>query len=472
MKGLSIQSGLALGGLFQDATKFNPFEKMGYFLPSLDAVQLDATTITTAIKTSVGFSNYVNGFVATLGNKSGVGASSLYITDLSDNSVIDYSDKIDQNTGGAVTHEGMTVYDGRIIYAQGSSLRSNQIIPTVAEDKNILTSASTGGNQIPVRFCVGVDGYLYYTNNSATQIGKIVLSTGTSGNVANAFSTQYFPKDITKDEQYNIFITDNNLGYLRTLTGNCKVFFWDGIKPKADVIYDIPDSYLISCRYVNGKVIILGASGIWICNSLTPPRLIFPLTDEKLPLNANAVTVSGQTLYWASKALGGKVYAYGSPVGNPIVYCPFQSSQSDRLNTSLCSSGDYFVVSTDAGTSTPGVFLLNSGTTRVISSISTVATQLPQTYSFSYAKVVLRRALTVGESLSLGIYTAEGGVIMNTQTISYATVGAKQVLIFNPYPIAGSSKYFDNIYFSLSSSEEMVQRVSIYGVPVNDYSQK
>lgn len=480
MKGLSIQSGLALGGLYSAAIGFDPFETMGYFKSGLYPVQIDGTTISTQVNFLASGASGGEGYVFAMGDRSGTGAKCFYRIKMSDSTVTDYSDKIDQvTTTGAVQHNGMTVYKSRVVYAHESAgaIYSNSLTPTVVADTLILSSANVSLTGHPVVFGVGSDGNLYYTAVGGAAIGKIVSVTSTSGNSAAAFSftdTSLIPKDICNDGIYTIFIADNNGaggGIANTSLANtsCRVFFWDTIKSKADIIYDIPESYLISCRYVDGKVLILGSQGLWACNSATPPKLIFPLTSSKLPTHATQVTTQNNILYWAGTAQGAGVFAYGSKIGNSILFNPFRNGGSDNLHTALVASGTYFVTASDAGTNTPKVYLHNSGSTRSGATLLTATKTLDQTYSISYVKVTLKAPLGSGDSIVLALYNGNGQVIMDSTTKSYAQDGAKQTLVFQPKSASGSFSKFEDIFLSITVVDDAtVQRVSVYGVPLSD----
>lgn len=470
MKGLSIQSDFAIGGLFASA-QYNPFLKLGY-MPTVPVNTLiDDTTITSNVTAMASTNSGPDGYILAINDSAIAKTKSFYRIKVSDGSVIDYSDQIDQNASIPITHNGVTYYKGRVIYEQGGSLRSNTLTPTTVNDTNILTSALTGGTDTPIVFARGSDGVMYFTANQGHSIGKILSTTATTGNTASAFTftdTSLTPKDICNDGVYTIFIADNNPYKTNESNASCRIFFWDTIKTKADIIYDIPDSYVISAKYVDGKVLILGASGIWACNSATAPKLIFPLSTLKLPTDANRVTVQENILYWASSGTLGKVYGYGSTVGKPILFQPFSLSSSDNLANTLVAAGDYFFGSVDAGTNTPKVYSHYTLGTGIGASIITTPVQLNQTYSFSYAKVVLKSPLTAGQSITMGIYNGDGQVIMDTSNKTFAADGAKQTFLFNIKPIAGSVRNFEELYFLVSSTGAIVQRVSIYGVPLPD----
>lgn len=476
LKGLSIQAGLALGGLFQNATNFDPFEKMGYLQPSLAPVTIDASTITTQLNYLASFADGADGFVVGIGNGTGVAKTkTLFSIKMSDSSVTDYSDQIDQNAGSQVDHFGIGIYKSRIIYGQSTTLRSNTLVPSTGNDENILSTSLTGSVLYPLVFVEGHDGNLYF--NNSTGLGKILSVTDTTGNINNAFTitdSNMRTRDICNDGLFTIFIADTNANKVTTATSRCRIFFWDGIKSTADIIYDIPDSFVISCRYIDGKVLILGASGIWVCNSVTPPRLIFPLTSTQLPTSANAVSAKDNIMYWGAVGVGTKVHAYGSEIGEPILYTPYTSSSGVDLHIALVSSGSFFIVTTD----NPSVFLLNSGSDRANATLTNTTLQLPQPFTLAFVKVVLKLPLATGQQITLNTFNGNGSVISATDVKTFTNVGAKQTLIFAPKSAANNFKKFEDIYVQINPARQtgdganaIVQRVSVYAFPADDNSQ-
>ena len=472
-KGLSFQDSFSLGGLFQSATNFDPFEKIGYFKPSLAPVTLDTSTITTQVNSMVSWANGGDGYVYAIGDRSGTGAKCLYEIKLSDQTVTEHGSSIDTNaTTGSLTHNGITLYKSRIVYEQAGSLRS--VTTAYGSDTNILTSSSTASSQFPVRFVVGSDQNLYFTANQNYSIGKIETVTGTTNNTNSVYDlgTRMIPKDLTVDERYLIAICDNNDYKVTTAKSDCQIRFYD-LDSSTNVLpaftWHIPDAYLIGGRYVDGKVVVFGKSGLWVCNSMTPPKLIYPLDSTQLPKDANSIDVKGNTLYWAAKGVGTKVYAYGSLFGNSIVYQPFTSSSSSDLHASFINAGDYFLASSDS----PKIYLHNSGSTRASATLQTATRPQENSFSYSHTKVVLDAPLSSGQEVSFSIHNGNGQVISDTVTKSYTTFGAKQQLKFEPSFSANSFKEFEDLYITLSSSGgATVQRIAVYGLPNNDNSYK
>ncbi len=470
MKGLAIQSTFALGGIFRSAVNFDPFAKMGYFQSTNMPTILDTTTITTQIKH---FVSQIDGYVYALGDKSGAGAKCFYRIALADNSVTDYSTAIDQNGSTSFGHGGLTIFGGvgesqRLVYEQDGSMRSNTITP--GTDTNILSDSGTSSSAMSTDFCVGSDLALYFTQGINCAVGKIVTVLGTSNNVKNTFALQskINARSITSDGYYLIIIGDENTNKNVHINSQCKVYFWDKVKSTADVIYDIPDTYLIGGRFVNGSVKILGYSGIWECNLHTPPKLIYPISDKTiLPTDINQIGVQGDLLVWTGQGISKPIYAYGSLIGKPILYNPFSYSINSTSNSGLGIIGDKFLMAT----TDPKVFLFDTTTDRAGATVVTTPQPLGQPFQFAYAKVVLESPLVaINDQINLGLFDSGGRSIMDLTTRVYLREGAKKDLIF--LPTTGIiTKFEDLVVEAVVSGNTAIKRVTVYGFPIGDDSQ-
>lgn len=475
MKGISIQTDLAMGGLFQTASNFDPFELMGYLKPSLAPVTIDPTTITTQIDYIITPADgSSNPYAFAMGNRSGTGAKCLYRINLLTNLATDYSDQIMQNNPtGAVVGAGLFWYGGRLIYRAINELRSNLFTPAAASDVSILASALTGNLQ-PIDFCVGPDGYLYYNAQSNYSIGRIVTVTGTTSNTASAFllETGMIPRALTFDGRYLVIMADNNDGKLTNATSRCRVYFWDCVKSTAEVIWDVPDSYLIGGKYVDGKITFIGASGIWVCSAGSPPKLVFPLTSARLPAGPNKIGTIKNILYWGGSAIAGYVWGFGSLTGGkPILFSPFQTDLNGSLaHTAFAPAGSANFL---AATNSPSLVLHNSGSTRNSATLQSAPMPLSQPYKFAYAKVTLRTPLASGQSISCGLYNANGLPILNPTSKTFTTDPNKQTLIFNPspYSVTPLNRFEDCYLYLIAGVGAIVERVSVYGIPIDDYGQ-
>lgn len=482
LEGYSLQADAPIGGRFQQALGFNPFDKLGFCRPALSPVAIDATTITTQIKQMAAMVSGGVPYAFCLGDRSGTAAKCFYRVNLNSNAVTDYSDKIFQDNGtGAVTAGGITTYKSRIVYANAISdtIRANLLTPTAIADVTLLSSAGITGGTIPARFHVGADKVLYYTAPATFSVGRIDTISGTGGaNLAAVFLLEsgFIPRDITGDGYYEVIISDKNDGQIAGVSSACSVYFWDRSKGQADRIWPIEDDYLVSCEYINGAVKIIGKSGIWLCTISEPPKLVFPFPAATfLPSSAYQVDSKGNTLHWAPTntslvSLFLNTFAYGATIGKPIVYSPFITTQvvSNNQHSAFCSVGDKFL----AATTEPALYLHNSGSTRGNAVIENAAELLDQPFQYSHTKVTLRDKMTSGQSVSLSLINGTGDTITGTVTKSFGVDGAKKDMVFLPAPAAGTVNNFEEVVALIQpAAGATIKRVAVYGIPQDDATQ-
>ncbi len=468
-KGLSSFSDFSFGGYFSEAV-FDPFEDYGYFTPPLTSVVTDSSlTSTPKFITNWNDSGTAKLYVHT-NNK-------IYeVLDGSPYTTIDKTSQIDvtDNVGG------VAVYKSRYIYAHPASSKvfSNVFPVASASNVEILSSAATSEFYRP--FCVAPDKNLYIGDFG--QIGIITNVTGTSGNIQNQYEIEngFIVRDMTSDGQYLIVIADNNLSHKIASDGNtgsyrCQVLFFDvnNGRPTADFIHEFTDSYLTSVKVLDGVVNIFGKDNFWVCNSQTKPRAIFNFqtgsTITEPPRNFFEVTQKNNTLLWCG-VTNGKIYGYGSKLAGQkkVFYSPYATpSQPKTINF----SGDKVYVGTNGVNQM--LLVLNTGSTRTDTSISTVPLQLQNPFKFAFAKIILKRKMASGESVGFGLTSQDGQAkISNFVTKTFSEIGAKQTIIFNvAIDPANSVKSFQDMAV-LISSESAVARVQIFGFPIEDYEQQ
>lgn len=474
MKGISIQDTHAIGGIFQSsAYNFNPFETMGYLQTALSPVAVDGTKVLQASNSCV-YAYDSDGYIVFLGNRSGGGAKNLYRIKASDQSVTDYS--VTGGSGaGARNFGGLGFYKGRIVFSDltGGSIWS-LVISGIGTELSLLSPTGFSASD-PTVFHNAPDGNLYFCRYVANgEVGRIDSVTGAGTSTGSAFTgdTALTPKDLTSDGRYEIIIMDDNPTKVTGITASCKVYFWDMDKADADVVQTIPDSYLIASRWVDGRLLVIGASGIWQCGIGTSPRLVFPLSSSELPLNPYAVTVRNNILYWGTNSVGSRIYGYGADVGKPILFAPHQTFSGNAHTTLVASGTSFYAGITTGNNPTSYIFVHNTGTTRSNASVATVPSQLAQPWSFSYARVVLKSVLTSGQAVALTINNGDGTVIMDTTTKSFSTDPNKKTFLFHPKPSSGSVQQFDDIYFTINpQGGAVVQKVIIYGKPKGEFDQ-
>ncbi len=472
LKGISIQDTFPIGGTFQSSSyNFDPFDLMGYFRTALTPVQIDNTKVLEVMNSCVYAFDGV-GYIVFMGTRTGTSVKNLYRITASTQAVTDYS-----VTGGSGTGTrnlaGLGFYKGRVLFADLDSASIFSLVISGIGTETALLSPSGYSSTEPTVFHNAPDGNCYFCRGAANgQVGRIDTVTGAGTNTGSAFTgdTSLTPKDMTSDGRYEIIIMDDNPLRTTGITSNCKVYFWDMDKADADIVLTIPDAYLISARWVDGRLLVIGASGIWQCGIGTAPRLIFPLVATELPTNPYFVTVQNNIMYWASASSGAKIYAYGAKIGTPILFAPFQTTGSDNLHTTLISSGTSFYAGLTAGTNTTKIYIHNTGSTRTNASVTTVPLQLAQPWKFSYAKVVLKDVLSSGQAIALTINNGAGTSILPVTTKQFSVDGAKKTFIFQP--AGGTIREFEDISVIVNpQGGAVVQRVCIYGTPIDEPSQ-
>jgi hypothetical protein len=345
----------------------------------------------------------------------------------------------------------------------------------VGNDVNILSSELTNSSQM-VDFVTGSDLNLYYTAHANFNVGKIVTVLGTTNNTASAFALErgVQPRSLTSDGYYLVIAGDSNDSKLTTIIGKCKIYFWDKAKSTADVIWTIPDAYLIGCRFVNGRVLVIGYSGIWECNLHTPPKLVQPLLPAQLPASVAQIDVQGSYLVWVVPTIQGAVYMYGSLIGKPILFSPYTSSGSTDLGNALVALASKVITSTTAtgGSSGPSVYLHNTGSTRANSSVKNATEHLGRPYALSYIKATLFSPFSSGQALALSAFDSASRTIMDVNTKSYSATNPHKDLIFLPLPVAGSITAFEDLALTINpQGGAVVERVTVYGVPQDEATQ-
>lgn len=467
MKGLSVQTGVALGGLFQTYTGADPYERIGFLQPALSATELTAPT-TNPIKVIT---------PATISNVAvALGHSSTKLYKYLRNSPYTQTDLTASiNVSAAVV--GAVMWKGKYVYAQPTDLRSWDLNVT---DVQILANSNTYSTLDIRKLVVGADKNLYILDGDS--VAKCVINTGTAGNALNSFAidSDHITRDGLNDGRYLVVLADTNAVITTSRvagTYSCRMYCWDMAKTTADVIWEFPgESYLIGCAKLDGEIIVFGYNGIYVCNSVTPPKLIGSFLGNstlagKRPLNPYQITASPTAVLWGDGAANGQnVWAYGKLPGSSKkqFYCPYVTHASTYAHTALSySAGAVF-----AAVDTPKLFLHNVGSTRGTATIQTAPIQMPQPFRYGYAKVTLRDKLTSGQAVSFNAATAGGIVVSDTETKSYSAANPRKNLKFDMTAASGSTAVFEDLAIYLTAQAgALVERVSVYGTPLDDANQ-
>lgn len=468
LKGLSTQPTLARNGIFRSAPGFDPFEVEGYLLPSLQATELTAP-VTDPIKVITNWNSGGTEYIYAHSN------SKLYqYLRNSPYTQTDVSAQIDLSaTAYGVT--GAIIWKGRYIYAQDTDLRSNTLPVAIGNDVQILSGSNS--TELDVRpMCIGSDKNLYIGDYGS--VAKCTNATGTSGNALDELiiDYNYTVRAIVNDGVYLIIFADNNqVTSTARKQGNysCKVYFWDigsVDKTSQDFSWVIPGaSYIIGAEIVNGIIKVFTPEGIYMCNSGTPPRLIWRFsgnsTITKRPMTPYQITNDGETVYWGDGETNGQnVYAN---TGSTF-YTPYITHGSSAKHTALNYSAGVLFAATDS----PKFYIHNVGTTRGNATAQTANIVLNNPFSLSFIKIVLKERLSSGQSVAVSLFDSEGTVISDTDTKSHSTIGAKKSLKFERTAVSGSIQHFEDFYLQINpQGGAAIERITVYGVPSSDDSQ-
>ena len=468
IKGYSTQPGMATNGVFQSAPGFDPFNEMGYIKPSLAATALTAPA-TNPVK-------FINSF-----NVSGTGyfyaQSTTKLYQYLVDSPYTQADKTAEiNTdfpiAGAIVWGDPTTGLQKYIYAQcntGVKVYADPIPVEGGASVEILSSVTTSSATDIRPMCVGADKNLYIGTTDA--VSQIIRTDQVSGNTHNAFLTDvgFTVRGIVNDGRYLIVLADNNaIATTSRTVGNyrCRIYFWDMVGSLSDVIWDIQDSYLIGGVFKDNKIYVFGYNGIYVCNSVTSPKMIWDFRGNssitKRPASPYQITQGSNEIYWADGATNGNnIYA----IRGTTIYSPFITHSSTYAHSAISAIGSSLV----AAHSQPGIVLHNVGSTAGNLTALTAKTNLPQTYTYGYTKVVLKSPLSTGQEINLILYNGNSSLISNTTSKTYAVDGAKRVLTFRPTPTSASVKSFDDIYVSINSvAGAAIEKVCVYGMPTDD----
>lgn len=469
-KGLSHKTYFPIGGIFSGAGNFDPFEDYGYFLGSLATVVTDnSITSTPTVLTS-----WNNAGTAYIYSHT---PTKLYqVLDGSPYTTTDVSAQI------TVTNpvSGATIWKGRYIYHDNvaSILRSNTLPVAIGSNTTILSGFATTEYYHPM--AIGADKNLYIADYG--RIARCILETGTTGNSANYYQLEDYMavRDLVNDGKYLVVIADNNASFKIGSTGargnyRCQVLFYDvnSGRSTADYIYEFNDSYLISVKYLDGVIYIIGKENMWACNSVTPPKSIFSFdsnsTITEVPTSPFQVTQNKNSIYWCGQT-NGKIYAFGSLVSGTkkVFYQPYSSTGATP--SAITTNGTNFYIGTSGSNQMLGI--TNTGSTRDTSTFAQTSVFLPQSYTFAFVKVIMKNKLSSGGTVTCLVNSLVGnGVVSNTESKSFTAIGAKQSILFN-LNVGGVSteKVFNDFKLTIGSNQA-IARVELWAFPVESYEQ-
>ena len=327
LSGISVHPYLPVGGMFQKATNFDPFQKVGIYIPSKTPSEVGSgATIAQNIEAMIGYSAST-GTVAHI--IAFANSSKVYDINAANNSVSDVS----SNISGMTTVRGAAKYKGSAVYASDDNVYAN-VIPLQASQTTILS----GINTAPHVMKVAPDRNLYVTNGSS--VARITSVTGTSGNQSTylTFETGVVTRGLDDDGTHLVIVGDtNSVSPSSVLERNrCFVAFWNMKSQDLTRIWDFEDSSVGGVACVEDEVLVFGSSGTWTCSVGSRPRLLQPGIDNTSLFGAvpasGAVTKVGGIALWgvatssgASEGAGSYVRGYGrrSPHTKKVLFTAY-----------------------------------------------------------------------------------------------------------------------------------------------------
>lgn len=465
--GLSLQKYKAVGGLWQQLSNYDPFQKLGQLYPTLGPTRKDGGSIAVNINSFTLWTDGATPFLFAIGNRNSSDKSA-YKINLSDDTITDISSAIHQQllTTQTANAKLITTYQNKLIYHSADSLRYNDpASPTAGEDGYTISSNFTDG--VPHPACLGSNGYLYVGNGR--YIAQVTDADNSGSNDARKFDSlqdDLYCKDVDQDGYFLVAGFDNNSNSISGIVADCQVMFWDKYKSYPDKRYPIKEAYIIGVRCLGQTTLVWTPGGIYECSIATAPYLKYPLTSEApfyvLPTDFNQITKDGHSVYWGDKAGTAQVYALGQKItGRPrIIYNPYEATATTENQLALIVSGSYIYSSTDIAR----IYKLNSATGKSVTA-KPCPKYLNQPYSFSFTKIKLKSAMASGDQVSHALYNSDDEIISGSESINYSNQPGLKTLIFRRTASGGATiTDFTDIVPYITTNVEIAE-VEVYGEP-------
>lgn len=469
--GIALQPSAQRGGLFYQASNFDPFEVLDIMQPSRAPVRYGNATVTKQINY---FANFTQSNLPYLYGFAGLGTTTaLYEIKGTDGTVTDVSAQIATTAsarGCVIWYDNVSATRG-FIYATDTTVRANSVPVALANDLEILTGLTSAEH----KFEPGADGNLYFTNGN--KVGKITSTTGTAGNILDAFTfpAGYTIRDIANDGRYLVIIADNQTGTDQLGTYNCIIGYWDYASEQLTQRYNLQLNSVVAVQIMNGNAHVFSKEGIYICNVSAYPQILFPLNGtsslvNSFPTKSSQVIKRGNDVILWGDGNSSKVYGYGS-LGLGDKHIMFHPASVGAGNiTALGVQGlSNTVTPIFIASSTPALYIQGISSTRDTASLITTSIVLPQPFKLSYIRVVAREVLSSGQTMTLSMSSQNySKLASSSQTFSFTADGAKQSKYF--LPITDTIQMFNDFALSFTSNFA-IQSIEVWGEPLEGPNQ-
>lgn len=478
MSGISAHPYMSVGGRFQQATNFDPFEKVGIFVPNKTPSRKGEGVITEDIRSfivsvsSVAAGVFIDAFANT---------AKLYRIDAENGTVTDISSRLNSTSGAS----GSIIFKNKTVYTDSSSVRAHDY-PVSAQTGNIvvLLSSLTSIVGTTRAFHIGPDRNLYMTN--AQYIARITSVTGTSDNNSQylSFESDAQTKDIDDDGQHLIIVGDSNPNADSLIGGSfrCFVAFWNMKSQDLTKIWEFKDERVYGVAAIEDEVLIFCKNNIYTCSVSSRPKVLIPLKGNSslstgITNQYSIAKRDNSTVVWGS---GTSFRGYGRlhpslPKTLFTAYTiPTHSgfSETYALLEILDSSGSFKLW---AGTNGERLYSFDTVSSETSTTIL-AGIDFKQPYEFAFAKVILSEKLSSDQSVDLQILTDEGNntILRNTNatdnSFSHTNFPGKKSHIFYPYPgavAASTIGIFEDISdLKIINKGASIRRVEIWGRPI------
>src|SRR3990167_3583647 len=475
LSGLSTHPYIPVGGIFQQASNFDPFQKVGIYMPTPTPVRFSSIDPAEDI------------FAMVIHTSSGVGGVN-FIDALAAGNVV-YRIKTSDGTitaQGGITNSGSrgaTIFKNKTIYSSGSAVYANNYPLSSVNSETALFSVSGVG---PQKMHIGPDRNLYITNDN--KIGRITSVTGTTGNSNYiTFEDDVICRGLDDDGQHLIIGGDTNLNNLTTGGRHrCFVAFWNMKSQDLTRIWEFTDDTVLGVASVSDEVLVICSDAVYTCSvgSRPVPLITFKgnssfdsIFGEYSPSRTLPIVKKDNgTVLWA---FGKQIMGYGTLhpslpktlfTGYTIPDHPSFTTIQSMIYNDL--NDDYPLwVSTDSNR----VYAFPT-TTSETSTTKMAGIDFKQPYEFSFAKVILNKKLESGQSVDVEIKTDEGNNTVlrdskgTTNSFSFTNFGAKKSHIFYHYPGAQSAStiavFEDLSDIQIRNIGAEIRRFEIWGKPL------
>ena len=476
LSGLSLALSLPYGGLFRQASYFNPFQRIGFLEPTPAITELGSGTINTSkvIRHIIPFwkpaGSLPYAYVYADDNK-------LYETDF--NNVTDVSAQINTAT---TTARGFGLWKSGVVYVQDTQARFNAIPVASGSDVQVLTGLTSAEHPT----VVGSDKNFYIGDDDS--VAKLTSSTGTSGNSIDVFLLEsgFKIRKLINDGRYLVILADNAVIKTNYAQKNrCQVLYWDMVKGTADYIYEFADGFIAGGEMIGDIIEFLTPSGKYITSAGTKPKLILPfientssavIASSNVPTSFSLITTHRNILHWGVGNAPGEdpVYAHGSLAeGLPkITFNPYAVTglSANKYLTAIGSNNSEFLMATGTGSSDVKLYsaTLSSSNSSCVINICNI--DFPQTFKFEFAKVILKTRISSGNSVALQILSeGDAKTIKSSETKTNTTDSGRKELTFRPQ--GATAQFFDELSTIKLTTNVAVQALEIYGTPTTQQGQ-